>query len=76
MVDDHRTYWTTDDEIRFIHALGTGKWSQSRAVMAAGREKLLRNYQQAALYRKVWGKIEKGKVLTALNVELMDYMPT
>jgi len=75
MADDHRTYWTTDDEIRFIKHIGTGKWSTSRSVMAAGREQLLRNYQQAALYRKVWGKIEKGKVMTALNVELMQYMP-
>ena len=72
-MDDHRTYWTTDDEIRFIHGLGTGKWSQSRAVMAAGREKLLRNYQQAALYRRVWGKIDKGEVMKAVDAELIDY---
>ena len=72
-MDDHRTYWTTDDEIRFIQWLGTGKWSQSRAVMAAGREKLLRNYQQAALYRKVWGKIDRGEVMKAVDAELIDY---
>ena len=75
MVDDHRTVWSTYDEILFIQGLGRGKWSQSRAVMAAGREKLLRNYQQAALNRRFWGKIEKGKLMTALNVELMQYMP-
>jgi hypothetical protein len=74
MVDDHRTYWTTDDEIRFIKHIGTGKWSQSRSCLAAGREKLLRNYQQAALYRKVWGKMDRGKVMKAVDAELMVYM--
>ena len=76
MVDDHRTYWTTDDEIRFIQGLGRGKWGgRNHNVKTAGREKLLRNYKQSMLNRFEWGKIDKGAVARAVDVELMDYMP-
>jgi hypothetical protein len=72
-VADARTYWTTDDEIRFIAGLGTGKWSTSYRVTQAGREQLLKRYKLAALDRVKWGGIDKGKVLEALDTELMSY---
>jgi len=72
---EKRTYWNTRDEIRFLEQLGKGKWSRSLRVEQAGRERLLINYQAAAVYRRNWGEINRGQVLQALNVQLMDYMP-
>lgn len=63
----------TAHEVRFIKFLGMGKWSQSKAVAAAGREQMLRRYQVACLGRSNWGKIDRGKVMEAVERELMEF---
>jgi hypothetical protein len=74
-VSENRTYWSTDSEVRFVRYLGTGKWGKSHAVTKAGREQLLRRYQQSCLARTNWGDVEVGNVLREVDRCLMDFLP-
>ncbi len=70
--------WTTEDEIRFINGLGTGKHIEKsrggyRLLLADGQYKwmpeedmrsiLLKSYIETAKIRSKWGKINKQAVI-------------
>jgi hypothetical protein len=74
-MSENRTYWSTECEIRFVRYLGTGKWGKSHNVSKAGREQLLKRYQQSCLNRKDWGPVDAGKVLKEVDRCLMDFLP-
>jgi hypothetical protein len=67
--------WQTEEEIKFIKKLGTGKIAQeSEGFQSKTRAELLRGYLMGARLRREWGEIDSHKVITFAQEELRQEM--
>ena len=62
-----RTYWTTDSEISYIRNMGR------YYPVECSRATLLQRYKQASLNRVDWAGMDRGRIMQALDRELMAY---
>jgi hypothetical protein len=75
---DHRsinqeTIYSTEDELRFIRGLGTGKHSDA-SLPGLGKTRLvfLQGYFGACQARADWGKLNKDVILDFLQEEIAN----
>ena len=53
--------WATADEIRFF---------QRSQIKGLSKLEFLQNYKEGIRHRKIWGSINKNKLMQALNKEI------
>lgn len=59
--------YTTENEMKFLSALGTGEYSESAKVKETPRREMLKKYLKAARNRKEWGNVDSGIVMAAVE---------
>ena len=62
------TVWNTDDEIEFIHTIGTG--INGKRFLMPTRGQALKNYREVLLKRDIWDGPNKEIVINYIREEI------